>query len=152
MDELSPRKVRNFKALLTIWSAADALDYCVFAVAPTRILTLDEMSELLAAITGWQTSSWEVMRWGERRLHLMRVYNLREGLTAADDTLPDRFFEDPIPDGRWQGVKLDRHRFADALQTFYRMMGWTDTGVPRYETLLDHGLEWVVADGHAPQV
>jgi|GEM_PF-5568497 len=29
----------------------------------------------------------------------MRVYNLREGLTAADDTLPDRFFDDPIRDG-----------------------------------------------------
>jgi aldehyde:ferredoxin oxidoreductase len=152
MDELSPRKVRHFKALLTIWSAADALDYCIFAVAPTRVLTLQKMSDLLAAVTGWQTSSWEVMRWGERRLHLMRTYNLREGLTAADDTLPDRFFDDPISEGRWRGVRLDQGRFREAILTFYRMMGWDESGSPRYETLLDHGLEWVVDDGHLQRV
>ena len=89
MDYLGPGKVRNYKALNDIWSGADALDLSLFAVAPTRILRLDEMAELLAAVTGWETS-YEIMRFGERRNHLMRVYNLREGLTAADDTLPDR--------------------------------------------------------------
>ena len=54
------------------------------------------MAELLAAVTGWNTSSYEIMRYGERRNHLMRVYNLREGLSAADDRLPDRFFDDPF--------------------------------------------------------
>jgi aldehyde:ferredoxin oxidoreductase len=152
MDELSPRKVRNFKALLTLWSAADALDYCLFAIAPTRVLSLRGMTDLLAAVTGWETSSWELMRWGERRLHLMRVYNLREGLTAADDTLPDRFFDEPIPDGRWAGTKIDRHAFAEAIQLFHGMMGWDDIGRPRSSTLVDHGLEWVVDEGHAPHV
>lgn len=135
-------KVRNFKALMTIWSAADALDFCIFAVAPTRVLTLEQMAQMLAAVTGWRTSSYEIMRFGERRLHLMRVYNLREGLTAADDTLPDRFFDDPIPSGQWAGHRLDREQFASAIRTYYRMMGWDDAGVPRYETLLDHHLEW----------
>ena len=150
MDEISPSKVRNFKALSTLWSAADALDYCIFAIAPTRVLNLTAMTELLAAITGWETSSWEIMRWGERRWHLMRAYNLREGLTAADDTLPDRFFDEPIGEGRWTGTRLDRRRFGEAIGVYYRMMGWDDAGRPHYETLLDHGLEWVVADGHLP--
>jgi aldehyde:ferredoxin oxidoreductase len=35
-----------------------------------------------------------------------------------------------------------------AIQTYYRMMGWDDAGRPRYETLLDHHLEWVVDEGH----
>ncbi len=152
MDEISPRKVRNLKALLTLWSAADALDYCIFAIAPTRVLTLRGMTDLLSAVTGWESSSWEIMRWGERRLHLMRVYNLREGLTAADDTLPDRFFDELIREGRWAGTRLDRERFGEAVLTFYRMMGWDDDGRPRYETLLDHGLEWVVTDGHLPRI
>jgi aldehyde:ferredoxin oxidoreductase len=152
MDELSPRKVRNFKALHTLWSAADALDYCLFAIAPTRVLSLRGMTDLLAAVTGWETSSWELMRWGERRLHLMRVYNLREGLTAADDTLPDRFFDDPIPEGRWAGARIDREAFDQAMQLFYGMMGWDEAGRPRFATLVDHGLEWVVDEGHAPKV
>jgi aldehyde:ferredoxin oxidoreductase len=68
-------------------SAADTLDLYIFAIAPTRVLSLAEMAELLGAVTGWNTSAYELMRFGERRLHLMRVYNLRKGLTAADDTL-----------------------------------------------------------------
>ena len=143
MNQLGPDKVRNFKALLTLWSAADALDLCIFAIAPTRVFSLDEMAQMLAAVTGWNTSSYELMRFGERRLHLMRLYNLREGLTAADDTLPDRFFDDPIPTGQWAGTRLDRAQFAAAIQTFYRMMGWDDAGVPRAETLLDCHLDEV---------
>jgi aldehyde:ferredoxin oxidoreductase len=102
------------------------------------------MTDMLAAITGWETSSYEILRWGERRNHLMRVYNNREGLTPADDWLPDRFFDDPIDSGAKQGVKLDRQAFRDAVQTYYEMMGWDEGGVPRPATLYDHHLEWVL--------
>ncbi len=142
MQLLAPEKIRNFKALATLWSAADALDFCLFAIAPTRVLTLHEMADLLAAVTGWNTSSHEIMRFGERRLHLMRVYNLREGLTAEDDILPARFYEEPIRAGQWAGTRLDRAAFKQCVQTYYRMMGWDDAGRPLYETLLDHRLEW----------
>ncbi|GAB4111112.1 MAG: aldehyde ferredoxin oxidoreductase family protein [Roseiflexaceae bacterium] len=150
MEEVSTRKVRNYKALNTLWSAADALDLCIFAIAPTRVFSVHEMAELLAAITGWDTSSYELMRYGERRNHLMQVFNRREGLTAAADTLPDRFFDDPIPEGIWQGTRLDRAAFHGAIRSYYRMMGWDEQGHPLYETLIDQHLEWVVADGHAP--
>ncbi|MDP8959616.1 MAG: hypothetical protein M3N51_10590, partial [Actinomycetota bacterium] len=83
--QLSAEKVRWFKALCSLWSACDALNLCIFASAPTRLLSLEDMATLVGAVTGWETSSYEVMRWGERRLHLLRLYNLREGLTAGDD-------------------------------------------------------------------
>ena len=83
------------------------------------------------------------MQVGERRIHLMRAYNLREGIGAADDTLPDRFFDEPVPVGPWKGKTLDRAMFAECIRTYYRMMGWDDAGVPLRETLLDHHLEWV---------
>jgi aldehyde:ferredoxin oxidoreductase len=146
MEYLGADKVRNFKALNTLWSAADVLAMSIFAIAPTRVLSLDEMADLLAAVTGWTTSSYELMRFGERRNHLMRVYNVREGLTAAADTLPDRFFDEPIPQGVWTGTRLDRAAFHDAIRTYYRMMGWDDEGRPHYETLLDHHLEWAAND------
>ena len=143
MQHLGVDKVRNFKALNTIWSAADALDLCIFAVSPTRILTLDEMSAMLAAVTGWRVSSHEVMRFGERRNQIMRAYNLREGLTAEQDRLPDRFYEDPIRQGDWAGTKLDRAEFERVVAAYYVMMGWDERGRPRPETLVDHGLSWV---------
>lgn len=145
MDYLGPDKVRNFKALSTLWSGCDALGICLYASAPTRLLSVRTMGDLVAAITGWETSSAEIMRWGERRLHLMRMYNLREGLRAGDDRLPDRFFEEPIASGPKAGVRLDRAAFAGAIASYYEMMGWDPDGVPRPATLFDHHLEWTLA-------
>lgn len=147
MQEISAHKVRNYKALNTLWSAADALDFCIFAIAPVRVLSFEQMAAMLAAITGWNTSTYEIMRIGERRIQLMRIYNLREGIGAQADALPDRFFDDPIDSGLWQGHRIDRRAFMDAIRTWYRMMGWDDEGRPTYETLADHHLEWVVDDG-----
>jgi aldehyde:ferredoxin oxidoreductase len=144
MQYVGADKVRNYRALNAIWSACDALDLCVFASAPTRVWTLEMIASLIHAITGWETSSYEFMRWGDRRNHLMRVYNLREGLTAADDTLPDRFFTEPIRHGRLAGTVLDRGGFAEAVKTYYEVMGWDSSGVPLPGTLLDHHLDWAV--------
>ena len=144
MGYIGPKKVRNYKALSNLWSAADALGFCIFAVAPTRVMSLRIMTDMLAAVTGWETSAHELMRFGERREHLMRVYNNREGLTAADDTLPDRFYDEQIDSGVKQGAVLDRAAFRGMIDTYYEMMGWDEGGVPRPATLIDHHLEWTI--------
>jgi aldehyde:ferredoxin oxidoreductase len=144
MEHLGPDKVRNYKVLNTIWSACDALNLCVFASAPTRVLSLTMIPRLIAALTGWHTSSYEFMRLGERRNHLMRVYNLREGLGAADDTLPVRFFTLPIDHGRLAGTVIDRDHFDAAIRMYYEMMGWDASGVPREATLHEHQLGWAI--------
>jgi aldehyde:ferredoxin oxidoreductase len=141
MEYLGAEKVRNFKALSTLWSAADALDLCIFAVAPTRVISLQKMADYLGHVTGWETSAYEVMRFGERRLHLMRLYNLREGLTANQDTLPERFFSEPLTcSGKLNGVTLDKAQFSEMVQVYYEMMGWDQAGIPLPATLIDHHL------------
>ena len=142
MQYLGIDKLRNFKALYTLWSACDALNICIFAAAPTRLLSLESMTRLIEGATGWKTSSYEFMRWGERRDHLMRVYNLREGLTRADDTLPVRFFQTPIDFGRLKGTVLDEKKFGEMVEALYEMKGWDRTGIPLNSTLVDHHLEW----------
>jgi aldehyde:ferredoxin oxidoreductase len=144
MNHVGMDKVRNFKALYTLWSAADSLDLCIFAVAPTRLLSLDQMAEILSAVTGWKTSAYEVMRYGERRAHLMRWYNAREGVGPEQDTLPDRFFTEPIQGGPRAGDVIDRGAFMKAIAGFYQMMGWDEKGKPRDAVLYDHGLEWLL--------
>lgn len=67
MEYLGLDKVRNYKALNTLWSAVDALGLCVFATAPTRIYSLEKMADLFAAITGFEVSSHEIMRLGEMK-------------------------------------------------------------------------------------
>jgi aldehyde:ferredoxin oxidoreductase len=152
MDYLGPKKVRNYKALSNCWSATDTLCVCIFAAPPTRSMTLEQMATLLGAITGWESSSYEVMAFGERRINLTKIYNIREGIRPEADTLPERFFTDPITVGRWQNYSIDKVKFNEMIQTYYAMMGWDDKGVPRYATLLENHLEWVTADGHLPVV
>lgn len=144
MGYLGPDKVRNFRALNNLWSAFDALGICIFSAAPTRVLSLRDTADIVAGVTGWETSDYEIMRWGERRNHLLRIYNLREGLTPHDDTLPERFFTEPIDSGGQRGAFLDRQRFSEAVRMYYEMMGWDDNGRPGAGVLYDHGLEWVL--------
>jgi aldehyde:ferredoxin oxidoreductase len=75
-------------------------------------------------VTGWDVSPAELRAWGRRRLALMRRYHLREGLTSADDTLPDRFFTLPVDSGRLAGAVLDRPVFEAAVVRLRGLLGW----------------------------
>jgi aldehyde:ferredoxin oxidoreductase len=56
-------------------------------------------------VTGIESfaSSEEVLLNGERINNLVRLFNLREGLTKGDDTLPKRFLTEPLKDGPARG-------------------------------------------------
>jgi aldehyde:ferredoxin oxidoreductase len=109
---------------------------------PTLIFAPDQPSSLVEAVTGWQTSDHEIFAWGNRRLQLMRIYNLREGVTGEADRLPARFFDGPLDAGRHQGIRLDRHEFTAAKQLYYELSGWDQAGVPRRPALVTAGLGW----------
>ena len=57
-----------------------------------------------------------------------RRFNLREGVTVKDDTLPKRFFDEPL--GK-DGKTISRADFAKMLQDYYALRGWDERGVPR---------------------
>ena len=125
MASLDQAKVELVHRMLTLWSGFDALDVCVFAGPPTRLLSEDDIAGLVSAVTGWTVTVDDLLTWGRRRWTLLRTYALREGHTAADDTLPDRFFTEPITAGRLAGAVLDREAFDAARQQYYRLAGWS---------------------------
>jgi aldehyde:ferredoxin oxidoreductase len=143
MDYLGKKKVHNFKMLSELWSAADGLGICLFATAPTRVYSLEDMAGLVRCVTGWETSSYELMRIGELRLHLYRVYNNREGIGPEQDVLPERFFEEEIDFGMHKGIKLEKEKFMECIRLYYEMMGWNSKGEPTQATLYDFGLGWL---------
>ncbi len=74
---------------------------------------------------------------------MARIFNLREGFTAQDGTLPDRFFQ-PLEGGTLKGKKIDREAFSKALETYYETMGWdAETGVPKRAKLSELDLNWL---------
>jgi aldehyde:ferredoxin oxidoreductase len=57
-----------------------------------------------------------------------RKFNLREGITAKDDTLPKRFFDEPL--GKDEKT-IRREDFQKMLQDYYALRGWSSDGIPR---------------------
>jgi aldehyde:ferredoxin oxidoreductase len=141
----TPEKVRRYAVLSEFWSALDALLVCPFASAPVRLLSLADVAAVAGAVSGWDVSTDEVLAWGARRLQLMRIYNLREGLSAADDRLPDRFFDEPIDAGPLAGSRLDRAAFDAMIAEYYALMGWDEAGMPTPATRMRHDLGWTMA-------
>jgi len=58
------------------------------------------------------------------------MYNLREGLTAADDTLPDRILHESTFPHLSSG-----HPLGELLPQYYKKRGWSPDGVPTRRTL-----------------
>ena len=74
-----------------------------------------------------------------------RAHNCRLGLTAADDTLPPRFTEDPMPEGPSKGAVYDI--LEPMKEAWYTVQGWdTETGIPKRETLEKLGLDDIADD------
>jgi aldehyde:ferredoxin oxidoreductase len=107
----------------------DALGFCVLASAGT---SLEAMAEMFSAVTGIETSLQQLLLAGERITNVERLFNLREGFTRADDTLPRRLMQEPIagPHGEPQVVNLER-----LLEDYYAVRGWDEQGRPTYQTL-----------------
>jgi aldehyde:ferredoxin oxidoreductase len=84
----------------------------------------------LTLITGMKFSSGHLQEIGARIFNLERMYNLREGLTKDDDTLPGRILHEPTFEGMTSGHPLDQ-----LLPSYYKKRGWDENGVPKPATL-----------------
>jgi aldehyde:ferredoxin oxidoreductase len=142
--QITAQKVRNYKLLENFWRTLDALGLCVFGYAPRGVMPINTMLECVKAVTGWETSLFELMRAGERGTMIARTFNSREGFTIKDDRLPKRLF-DSKPDGADAGKKIfSEADFAEATRLYYDMIGCDpDTGRPERAKLLELGLDWV---------
>ncbi len=112
------------------------LGLCKF-IAKGRV-TPQDVADLINAALGWGWTAADLLTTGERLFNLKRLINLRLGVTAADDTLPRRFLEEPRPSGGAAGVLPD---LKAMLADYYRVRGWTPQGVPTAERLATLGLE-----------
>jgi len=138
------QKVRMFCYLQFHFSFMDSLCLCVFAFAPVRTFKMAHLTDIASAVTGWELSLWEIMKLGERRVNMFRVFNEKEGFTPEDDWLPERIFE-PIKDGPRQGATYSRQELKEMRDLYYRLMNWDPkTGAPTKAKLIELDLAWLV--------
>jgi len=142
--ELGPRKVCQFAHTQQICSLYNSLGICNFAAAPWSAYTFSMITDLVKAVTGWNTSLYELLELGERAVTMARMFNVREGISTAEDALPDRFFE-PLHEGEADEKRLDRKAFGENLRLYYEAMGWDpQTAVPTDGRLAYLRLEWLI--------
>jgi aldehyde:ferredoxin oxidoreductase len=141
--DIGPEKVRSFYYSHMLTSAYDMLGMCVFGAVGRSILPIDRLVNLVNAATGWGLELWELMKAGERLSNMLRLFNQREGFTREADTMPELFYT-PFHGGPLDGRgAIDRARFAQAVELYYDMAGWTGPGAsPSDGKLAELGLTW----------
>jgi aldehyde:ferredoxin oxidoreductase len=144
---MGEKKVVLFKLLDIYWTVFDILGVCDFGYVPRSVGTMEELLEIIRATTGWKTTWFELMKLGERSINMARIFNIREGFTFQDDTLPEVFYHNfkggPL-DG--QGA-INKEDFQKALRLRYQLMDWgPDTGIPAPAKLLELGLDWLIEE------
>ena len=116
------------------WCAIiDALEPCKNIMQNMEILTFDRAADALRAATGLRMTPWEVKQVGERIVNVERLFNAREGVSRASDTLPRRFREETLPKGDSSGSIFEQEPMLDE---YYETRGWDlKTGLPRKDKL-----------------
>jgi aldehyde:ferredoxin oxidoreductase len=127
--------VKNFEDAFGIF---DAIGACKFM---GMVLTSEDWASLMSKLLGYDYTVEDFKKTGERIYNLARIYNIREGLTRADDTLPARLLEDPLPDGPAKGQVVNLDPLLDA---YYDYRGWDKDGIPTPDKLRELGLEWAI--------
>jgi len=129
----APAAVRNVQNAGII---LDTLGVCRFTSFAFHV---DTWARMLSGATGAEFSTSHLETMAERVANLERLFNLRAGLTAADDTLPDRFQTEYITTDEGDTLippdKVDKMRSG-----YYMVRGWDGGGVPSEETLTRLGL------------
>jgi len=87
-----------------------------------------EVAQAYTIITGIELSVDELKQAGERISNLKKAFNIREGWTRQDDSLPSRVMNDPIPDGVAKGSVITKKEFDMMLDAYYKARGWTPSG------------------------
>jgi aldehyde:ferredoxin oxidoreductase len=137
-DYLGPEKVRLAKYHIDWQVFWNCVGLCMFMP-----YSREAICKIVQGVTGWDSSLFELMKVGERALAMARAFNYREGFTAQDDVVPERF-SSPIEGGPNEGTQVPAEEFAQALDLYYEMRGWDkETGAPTTGKLYELGLGWV---------
>jgi aldehyde:ferredoxin oxidoreductase len=128
-------KASMTKAFQDLTAAIDAAGICLFtSLAP---MGAPDYAALTAAVTGMPLGETELMKIGERIWNVQKLFNMKEGYTKADDTLPTRLLTEPLKEGEPKGRVWKREPLLDQ---YYAQRGWDKEGVPTPEKLKELGL------------
>jgi len=139
------------KGELTKWNqdvrtaTADCPTMCAFLLdMALPSIAAQNTAALMEAVTDLPYTPEEILKVGERINNLARAFNVREGFTRADDTLPERLMTEHLQRGASKGHVISKEDLKQMLDEYYTVRGWDlTTGIPTREKLSELGLGYV---------
>ena len=126
-------KERAVRACENTYAVGDSVGMCRFTTKLFNSPSLPGLEEFAAQIqnvTGLTYTTEELDRVGLNVMGVERLINNRLGVRRADDTLPQRWFEEPIQVGSYKGEKIERAEFEAMLTRFYEVSRLGPDGAP----------------------
>ncbi len=133
--DISDEKVKMLILFQNLTALIDAAGLCIFT---TFGLGADDYRDMLNAALGWDLSTEDYLKIGERIWNAERLFNLKAGLTTEEDTLPKRLTEEPMPEGPNKGHVV---HLKEMLPRYYALRGWNARGEITKEKIKELGLE-----------
>lgn len=126
------------KAAMVAWhedlyAVADCLGICRFVTHgfnSPNLLGYGHFVDSIQAATGMHLSVDDLRQIGRSVIDLERWLNLQFGRTRADDTLPKRYFDEPMPARATEGHRIERDKFEKMLDQYYYAREWDAEGRP----------------------
>ena len=137
--DMGPKKARQFYYISTWNSLDNVLCLCMFVP-----WTVNQKTNIVKSVTGWDISTFELMKVSERAINLARLFNIREGFRREDDNLPNRLMV-PKKNGVLSNVSINQDEFEKLKSNYYAISGWDSKGVPRLEKLEELEIEWALS-------
>ncbi len=134
-NELSEEKLNVFYHEVNCAHFQDSAVLCMFYP-----YNYEQMAQVLSAASGVEYSVRDILAVGERAQLMGRLFNYREGFTAADDRLPRRVMN-AFSEGPLAGIEITDERLHWAIRRYYELMGWDpETGRPLAPRIRELGL------------
>jgi aldehyde:ferredoxin oxidoreductase len=99
------------------------------------------IAQLINATTGWNFEYADIDLIGERAHTIKKAFNIREGWTRKDDTLPWRWMHEPMKEGASAGYVVTEEELEYLKDIYYEAKGWTKDGLIPKEKLIELGME-----------
>ena len=140
-DRFDPLEIARYNAVSSGRRVLeDSLGVC-------RMIAVEDINNTVEALhyaTGDEWCIEKAMSAGRRFMLMMRIYNMRSGLTAELE-MPSERYSSPILDGPNAGLEIIEN-FMKMRTRYYELMGWDENGIPTAETLKKYDLEDIVGD------
>ncbi len=137
LEDLSAKKVKALVYFVDWRVVNNSLLICDFL--PWDYI---QKTMIVRAVTGWNTTTWELMKTGERITTMARIFNIREGFKKEDDWLPKRFFN-PKTSGALSETAVSPVKLKEARKIYYSMLGWDEEGIPTKTCLEELDIDWI---------